>query len=152
MREQDLLGAFPLFLRCRNLRRLQFPLAEIWHGVDDDPWDATAEVHDLETRQTLAHSKEHTLTSCSKKLIKPVAMTGLPIETYQFTHWCSSHDSDVKSVPEYSSARWSTTVEFIVRSSGGPSYRAQKLLICPGSGGGDGCGQEQRNEASEFEK
>lgn len=56
MREQDLLRTFPLFLRCRNLCGLQLPLAEIWHSVDDDPWDATTKVHDLETRQTRTHA------------------------------------------------------------------------------------------------
>lgn len=36
--EEDALGTLPLLLRCRDLSRLQFPLAEIWDRVDDDPW------------------------------------------------------------------------------------------------------------------
>lgn len=47
VRGKDLLGAFPLLLGCWNLGRLQLPLAEVGHGVDDNPRDTTTEVHEL---------------------------------------------------------------------------------------------------------
>ena len=37
VREEDLLGALPLLLRCRNLVGLQFPLPEVGYWVDEDP-------------------------------------------------------------------------------------------------------------------
>jgi hypothetical protein len=40
-------------------------------------------------------------TSWSKKLIKPVATMGLPIQIYQATHCFSIHEREEKSVPAY---------------------------------------------------
>lgn len=71
-------------------------------------------------------------------------MTGLPIETYQLTHWCSSHDREVKSVPAYSSAKWSTTVEFIVRSGRGGREGHKNYLYAPGDDGGRWSRTEER--------
>ena len=48
VREQDLLGALPLLRRGRDFVGLQLPPVEVRDGVDDDPWDAPAEVDDLE--------------------------------------------------------------------------------------------------------
>jgi len=45
MRKEDLFGAFPLFLRSRNLVRLELPLLKVWESVDDDPRDAAAKVY-----------------------------------------------------------------------------------------------------------
>ena len=53
MGEQDKLGAFPLFSDGGNFARLQLPLAEVWDGVDYDPWDAAAEVHNLQSKKPL---------------------------------------------------------------------------------------------------
>jgi hypothetical protein len=50
-------------------------------------------------------------TSWSRKLIKPVAITGFPIQTYQANQCCSSHESEENSIPEYASAN-GLTVEF----------------------------------------
>jgi hypothetical protein len=50
-------------------------------------------------------------TSCIKKLINPVAIIGFPIHTYHATHCCSSHESEEKSVPAYSSVSTSGIVE-----------------------------------------
>jgi hypothetical protein len=36
--KEDTLGTLPLFLRRRQLSWLQFPPAEEWDHVDDDPW------------------------------------------------------------------------------------------------------------------
>ena len=47
MAEQHLLRALPLVSGRRNPVRLELPLAEVGCRVDDDPWDGTAEVHDL---------------------------------------------------------------------------------------------------------
>ena len=47
MGEEDLLGALPLLLSGRDLRGLKLPLPEVRRRVDDDPWDATAEVDNL---------------------------------------------------------------------------------------------------------
>lgn len=38
-----------------------------------------------------------------RKLIKPVAIIGLPIQRYHAAHCCSPHDRAEKSVPAYSS-------------------------------------------------
>ena len=50
MAEQDLLRARPLFGGRRDLVGLKLPLAEVGHGIDDDPWDSATEVHDLRAR------------------------------------------------------------------------------------------------------
>ena len=48
MREEDLLGALPLLLSGRDLRGLELPLPEVRRRVDDDPWDATTKVYNLD--------------------------------------------------------------------------------------------------------
>jgi hypothetical protein len=50
MREQYELGAMPLVLGRWDFCRLEFPLPEVWDGVDDDPWYAPTKVHQLEER------------------------------------------------------------------------------------------------------
>ena len=51
--EEDLLSAFPLLRRCRDLVRLQLPPVEVRDGVDDNPRDATAEVDNLNKTQSV---------------------------------------------------------------------------------------------------
>ena len=46
--EQNLSGAFPLLSRSRDFVWLQLPLAEVRNSVDDDPWDATTKVYNLD--------------------------------------------------------------------------------------------------------
>lgn len=48
MRKEDLLGAFPLFLRGRDLICLEFPATEVRYSINYDPGNAAAEVDDLE--------------------------------------------------------------------------------------------------------
>jgi hypothetical protein len=48
MREENLLGAFPLLLSGRDLVRLQFPLPEVRNGVDYNPRYAPTKVHNLQ--------------------------------------------------------------------------------------------------------
>jgi len=50
MREENLLGAFPLLSRSRDLFRLEFPPPEVGHAVDDDPGDGATKVHQLAAR------------------------------------------------------------------------------------------------------
>jgi hypothetical protein len=45
--KKNALRTFPLLLWCRDLRRLQFPLAEVWNCVNDDPWYAATEINGL---------------------------------------------------------------------------------------------------------
>ena len=46
--------ARPLLSSGGHLVGLQFPLAEVRHRVDDDPWDATSEINDLETEKIVS--------------------------------------------------------------------------------------------------
>jgi hypothetical protein len=46
----------------------------------------------------------HRDSPCSKKLIRPVAMTGFPIQMYQSIHALSRKLSEERSVPLYRSA------------------------------------------------
>ena len=66
--EQDELGAFPLFSDGGNFGRLQLPLSEIRDGVDDHPWDAAAEVHNLQSKRTLVHEVRTIYASNKDKL------------------------------------------------------------------------------------
>lgn len=47
MSEQDLFGAFPLLLRCRDFGSLQLPAPKVRKSVDDDPGNAAAKVDNL---------------------------------------------------------------------------------------------------------
>lgn len=51
MGKEDPLGTLPLFLSCRHLGGLQFPLAEVWDGINYNPRYAPTEVDGLHTRQ-----------------------------------------------------------------------------------------------------
>ena len=95
MREKNLFRALPLLRRGRNLVRLEFPPFKIGYGVDDDPRNAASKVDHL----AKVHQREKTfsrlgqdvrLTSCMMKLMRPVAMTGLLIQTYHAAQSCSS--------------------------------------------------------------
>ena len=61
MREQDLLRALPLLLRGRHFVGLQFPLAEVRNGVNDNPWYAAAKVHNLQRYSTNRKSERLSL-------------------------------------------------------------------------------------------
>jgi len=47
MRIQHELGTLPLLFWSRELVYLKLPLAKIWHGVNDNPGNATTKVYDL---------------------------------------------------------------------------------------------------------
>lgn len=47
MGEKNLLGTLPLLCRSRNLVWLEFPLLEVWNGVNDDPRNTASKVHNL---------------------------------------------------------------------------------------------------------
>jgi hypothetical protein len=92
MGEEDLLGTLPLLLSGGNFVGLQFPLLEVWHGVDDDPRYATSKVYNLgvRRRQQTPLARDVLLTSCNKKLMRPVAMIGFSIQMYHAAQNCSS--------------------------------------------------------------
>lgn len=47
MGEEHKFGAFPLLSSRWDFVWLQFPLSEVWHAVDDHPWNTSAKVHQL---------------------------------------------------------------------------------------------------------
>jgi len=47
MGKQDTLGTLPLLLWCGHLSRLQFPLAEVWDCVNNDPGYAATKIDGL---------------------------------------------------------------------------------------------------------
>jgi hypothetical protein len=44
---QNELGTRPLFFRRWHLIRLKLPLAKVWHGVNNNPGNATTKVDNL---------------------------------------------------------------------------------------------------------
>lgn len=123
MTEQHLLGACPLLSSGGDLSGLQLPLPEVRRRVDDDPRNSTAKVYDLHTTRKRPHKIDSNSvhTSWSKKLARPVARMGLPIQRYHAAHCVSSQLSFVKSVFAYSKLA-SETVEFTIfagRGGGG---------------------------------
>lgn len=101
MREQNLLRAFPLLLRRRDLVGLQLPLPEERDRVHDDPGDAAPKVHNLKWSSwhtSTSAPRKRGRTSCSRKLARPVARMGFPSHRYQFTHWVSNQLSEDMSV------------------------------------------------------
>lgn len=92
--EKNLLGTLPLLGSGRHFVRLELPLLKVWNSVDDDPRNATSKVHNLGVswrEKTSSHlALGVLLTSCNRKLIRPVAMIGLLIQMYHAAQNCSN--------------------------------------------------------------
>lgn len=61
--KENALRTFPLLLWCRDLRRLQFPLAEVWDCINDDPWYAATEINGLMQEEGGKASRNYGVTN-----------------------------------------------------------------------------------------